>query len=68
MLSMGQRIENLGGCTLHVAYDARATLVVISTSDGNSNRVSASFGVEEFDKLVEQYMYLRQFTNGRRVR
>lgn len=67
MLSMAQSVENTIGQHIHIAYEAKATTVSVTTND-NGRRTTIRFPVEEFDKMIEQYMYLRQFSNGRRAR
>ena len=69
MLKMARRVEvRGGGGHLELTYEANQTTVNIRTSDSVALQASLRFPVEDFDKLVEEYMYLRQFTNGRRVR
>lgn len=67
MLSMAQRIDSNSG-SIHVVYDVGATTVLITASDVSSHHASIRLPVEEFDKIVEQYMYLRQYAKGRRAR
>ena len=67
MLSMAQSVENNVGGHIHIAYEGRATSVAVTINDGG-RRTTARFPVVEFDKMIEQYMYLRQYSNGRRAR
>ena len=68
MLKMAQRIDARGGGHLDLTYEANQTNVSIRTSETVALTASLRFPVEDFDKLVEEYMYLRQYTNGRRAR
>lgn len=67
MLSMNKRIASLGGKSLLLTYEAgdeRATVIM----NENGSRIETRFETTQLDRLVEQYMYIRQYSNGRRVR
>lgn len=68
MLSMNERIESFGGRALSLRYEEASTSVTINARDNSTNTIQLSIPAEQFDRMVEQYMYIRQFSNGRRAR
>lgn len=68
MLAMTERIESFGGRALSLSYEESSTSVSINARDEGANTIHLSLPAEQFDRMVEQYMYIRQFTNGRRAR
>lgn len=68
MIDMRKTIESYGSASLQLAYKAGGERVDIMTKDSPDRSMTLRFLAVEFDKIVEEYMYLRQFTNGRRAR
>lgn len=65
---MNERITSHGGRYLQLRYTASSSTLNLDAGDDSGDQVRLIIDATQMDTLVEQYMYVRQYTNGRRVR